>query len=101
MKIKVCAVYDKACAAYLRPIFVAEIAQAQRVFVDEALSEKTAISRHPEDFAIFLLGEFDDSTGELIPTDPMKIIDGHVALSQHRSKQLDFAQKSVSTPDED
>lgn len=62
---KTCAVYDHAASAFMLPFQVPRDAVAVRAFTD-AVNSKAGhpMSEHPEDYTLFLIGEFDDSKGE-------------------------------------
>lgn len=61
----VCAVHDSAINAFGRPFFVNAKGQALRSFRDEVLRVDPAndLNKHPSDFTLYALGEFDDSVG--------------------------------------
>ena len=60
---KVFSVYDTKAEAYVSPFFFPAVGLAIRGFVDEANNPNSQINKHPTDFALFELGEFDDSSG--------------------------------------
>lgn len=70
MILTVVCVHDKAAAAYLAPFSVGHIQLAVRAFADQCNTPNTDIGRHPEDFTLFKLGTYDDSTGrfDLLPS---------------------------------
>lgn len=61
-----CSIKDSAADAYGRPFFLPSIGVAIRSFTDEVnrAAEDNQIYQHPEDFDLFELGSFDDSTGK-------------------------------------
>lgn len=61
---KVFTVYDSKAEIYLKPFHMNSRGEAVRAFGDASLDEKTQIAKHPEDFTLFEIGEFDDSNGE-------------------------------------
>lgn len=63
MKFKCFTVYDDKAKAYLPPFFLPEIAQAVRTFGDCATDPKHEFGKHPEDYTLFQLGDFDSSSG--------------------------------------
>lgn len=65
MKLKVVCVRDRAADVYGQPNFVLSIGSAIRSFADEVNNprENNAFNKHPEDFDLYELGEFDDETG--------------------------------------
>jgi len=69
MRYQICSFYDSKLRAYSRPFFIQEVELAGRVAKDVIASEND-IARHPEDFAMFHIGEFCDQTAILTPVDP-------------------------------
>lgn len=67
MKLTAYCIYDTAAGAYMRPFFLQSDAQAIRAFKDIALDANHEVGKHPEDYALFRVGIFDDNSGELIP----------------------------------
>ena len=66
MKLNFYTVFDKAVGAYMRPFVMQSDGQAVRHFEDEVNGDNP-IAKHPEDYALFRIGMFDDQSGELIP----------------------------------
>lgn len=60
---KVFSVYDEKSNAYLQPFFFDTVGQATRAITDCITDTNHSFSRHTADYTLFLLGEFDDSTG--------------------------------------
>ncbi|AXH77395.1 MAG: nonstructural protein [Microviridae sp.] len=67
----VVSVRDSAADVYNRPFFVPHRNVAVRDFTDEVNREDPTnpLNKHPGDFDLYLLGEFDDNTG-LIHQEP-------------------------------
>lgn len=65
MILKMFAVYDSKVGAYMAPFFMQSSGQALRAFIDTAQDKETQIGKHPEDFTLFELGEYDDSCASL------------------------------------
>ena len=65
MKQVVVAVKDRAADAFGRPFFVQTQGVAIRSFMDEVnrQAEDNQLYQHPDDFDLFELGMYDDSTG--------------------------------------
>lgn len=74
--LKVLAVRDRAVDAYGSPFTTPAIGQAVRSFVDEVNREGSPFFMHPEDYDLFLLGEFDEQAGRLIALDPRQVAIG-------------------------
>lgn len=65
-KLQIFAIYDKKAQAYILPHFFAQKGQAIRAFedaVNETANPHNQISKHPSDFVLAHLGEFDDRLG--------------------------------------
>jgi hypothetical protein len=67
---QVCAVRDRAVDAFMPPVFVAHIGQAMRNFGDAINGkDQTPFSSHPEDYDLYHLGSYDDSSGRFLQPD--------------------------------
>lgn len=71
-----CAVFDSAVNAYGRPFFCRARGEALRAFADEVQNKDTEFGRHPEDYALAMLGSFDEVRGELHPCAPEVLVRG-------------------------
>lgn len=80
---QVVSVVDAAVGAFGRPIYVAALGVAIRIFQDEInrvtghQEEPNMLNKHPEDHTLYHLGEFDDVTGQhrLLPA-PVALVKG-------------------------
>jgi hypothetical protein len=74
----VVAIRDRAMDSFGNPIFVVAIGQAIRSFSDEVnrKAPDNALAAHPEDYDMFVLGEFDDVTGLFSGGPPKQIAIG-------------------------
>lgn len=64
MILNIYSIYDDAANAYMSPFFMHNHGLATRAFTDQVNSENpNQISEHPEQFALFQIGEYDDTTG--------------------------------------
>lgn len=76
MLIKVCAIYDRKTRCYERQFFIRFLEEALREWELLLTKKETKYGSNPEDFEMYLIGEFDDESGELIPMKPMQISGG-------------------------
>lgn len=60
-------VFDSKAEAYLPPFTTAARGQAVRSFSDTCNDPEHVFNKHPEDYTLFALGEFDDTTAEFDP----------------------------------
>lgn len=63
MKLIICSLFDRAIQAYGRPFFVPHVNAAVRGFTDEVNNPQSDLFKHPADYDLFQLGDFDDSDG--------------------------------------
>lgn len=65
------AIYDVKAQAYMRPFFTPREAMAVRMFVDEVnrAAEDNPLYRHPEDYRLMFILEWDDESGQVVPSD--------------------------------
>jgi len=75
---KICSIRDRAADSFSIPMFFAQTGAAIRAFGDEVKrpAENNNLNKHPEDFDLYLIGEFDDQTGEFSPMRPQQIAIG-------------------------
>ena len=66
---KVFTVYDTATGSYMRPFFDVARGAALRGFADIVSDTNSAIGKHPQDFTLFEIGEFDYGTGKFTTYD--------------------------------
>lgn len=67
---KVIAVYDKKTALYDAPFSVRHIGEAIREWETITKDPKTKFGKNPEDFDLFQISEYDDTTGQFQNTIP-------------------------------
>lgn len=65
MKLVLCAIRDSAMDAYMRPFAAPSTGMAVRSFQDELRRDDSEMRKHPEDYELFKLGEFDEESGKL------------------------------------
>ncbi len=63
---KICAIYDGKAEAYSQPMFFQSTGQAVRSFGDECNRSDSNIGMHPEDYTLFLLGEWNERDGTIV-----------------------------------
>lgn len=67
MKTSVYTFYDSKVKSYLTPFFARSDGEAKRITFETMKDVRTSLSKYPEDFTLFYLGEVDLQKGELIP----------------------------------
>jgi hypothetical protein len=76
MKMVMVSIKDTAADAFGRPAFVASEGVAVRQFQDEVnrSNDDNQLYKHPDDFHLYYLGLFDDSTGKIELLESPKLI---------------------------
>nr|QJB20101.1 MAG: nonstructural protein [Microvirus sp.] len=64
------AVFDMKIGSYAQPFFLPSVPAAKRAFRDAASDPSTMLHKHPADYALFYLGDFDDETGSIVGIQP-------------------------------
>lgn len=72
--IKVFAIRDVMASAYMAPFTFPARGQAIRAFADTVNDPKTLLNRHPDDYSLYELGEFDEESGVLIGLDAPEFV---------------------------
>lgn len=78
--IKMYAVHDIKAEAYLQPFFMKTRGLAIRAYSNTVNDEKSEFWKHPEDYTLFEIGEYDENTGLIKP------LESHIPVG----KALDF-----------
>lgn len=67
------AVHDRQLNAFMRPFIAQTPGQALRSFRDEINRPGSDLNSHPEDYALFKIGEFEEATGHLTGNKPEQL----------------------------
>lgn len=73
MIMKVFSVWDLKTEAYMQPFFSPMIGSGIRAFTDAAADPGSMLSKHPADFQLQHIGEFNDATGVLTSCNPVAL----------------------------
>ena len=79
---KIYVIKDNAVEAFGQPFFVKAQGMAVRMFMDESKNQESQINKHPEDFELWSIGEFDELTGHIIQNSIERV-----------ARAIDFANK--------
>lgn len=67
MKLYALATRDIVANVWSPPMFVPHIGIAIRSFGDECRNKESPLGKHPEDYELWLVGEYDDNSGQMEP----------------------------------
>lgn len=76
MKMKIFTVRDAKAEAFITPFFLPNTAMAERTFSDCINSDSHQFGQNPEDYSLWLLGEFDMNAGTVESHEPEIINNG-------------------------
>lgn len=86
----VCSVRDSAVNAYMRPFYVQAVGAAMRGFGDEVNNAGSEMNKHPGDYELYELGEFDEETGyiKMLPEPRMLARASDVKLKENQHETV-------------
>lgn len=89
-------IYDAAAGAFTRPFFMQTDQQAQRAFLDLVNTEGEMVNKHPEDYTLFKIGNFNELSGEFGDVHNLKLLTGLEAVipKSKQPGQLDFVEET-------
>lgn len=90
MKKIVCSIYDTKAEFFSPPFVQNNEVEARRSFDDVANDPKGRIYQHMEDYDLYMLGEFVDNSGELIPIKPKSLGKARKLISRQVEEQLEL-----------
>ena len=65
MKLKLVSIFDAKAAVFSAPIAFPTLGTAERSFADEVNNANSQYGKHPEDYTLFHIGDYDDATGKV------------------------------------
>lgn len=70
---KMYVIYDSKAEIYNQPFHFINDGQATRQFSDAVNNPETDFAKHPEDYTLFRIGTYDDSTTKIETTTPISL----------------------------
>lgn len=67
MKLRAYTIYDNKALIYHPPFYSSTDAQGMRHLSDLANDQQTSIGRHPADYSLYFVGEWDDQSAAFTP----------------------------------
>lgn len=74
MIMKAFAIFDSKSKSFLQPWFAMANGAALRAFGDAVNDRNTPMAKHPGDYQLYEIGEFDDGSGKLEPLVPIVML---------------------------
>lgn len=71
MMLKAYSLFDNKALQYHPPFFASTHGAASRMVADLVQDSNTTVGRHPADYILYCIGEYDDSKGLMSPYSPL------------------------------
>jgi hypothetical protein len=96
MKVNAYSIYDSAAGAYNTPFFMHNDAMAIRAFQDNANDNESMISKHPSQFTLFKVGEYNDEDGVFTLLVPHKALGDALTYKDDAEVQITVVEKELN-----
>lgn len=81
-KLKMFSCYDSKIGVWMNPMVFQHVGQAERTWIEICTQKDSLPGKHPVDFTLFQIGEFDDESGVVTSLSaPVQVMSG-VAATQ-------------------
>lgn len=87
MQPKIFTVYDVQAETFGQPFFMQSEGIALRSFHEAALNPESEISKYPDDYVLYAIGEYNDDTGHITPQEPKRLQSAAAAIKSFRPQQ--------------
>ena len=84
MILRAYSIFDRKALVYHAPFFAPTDGAAVRSMSDAVQDTNTTFNRHPNDYVLFYVGDYDDTKGALAPISPLVHVIDAIALVQHQ-----------------
>lgn len=88
MKLKAYSLYDAKAKAFLPPHFYTNTGMALRQFSDLCNENTSVVYRHPEDYVLYYVGDYDDEDAKYIQKTPLEVVG--TALEYRQAEKIDL-----------
>lgn len=97
MKTQAYSIYDRKALVYHLPFYALNDAVAVRTLSDVVADPQSMFSRHPNDYVLYQVGEFDDGNGTLTPTVPAVHVIDAATLVKSLQSEIPFPDRATTT----
>ena len=88
MLLKIFTIHDAKAQAYLPPFYLQNVAVAMREFTDACNNPLHNFGKNPQDYTIFILGDFDDQDSLFDLIDKQSLANGlDLVASEYKLKE--------------
>jgi len=96
MRMNAYSVYDYKTGAYHLPFFAINDGVAVRTLSDAVADPNMMFGRHPKDYVLYCVGQFDDQAAQLIPMSPIKHVIEIITILQSLQSEIPFPDRLAS-----
>lgn len=96
MKTRCYSIYDRKALVYHTPYYAITDAVAVRTLSDAVTDPNGMFGRHPNDYVLFYVGEFDDSNGQFVPVQPLAHVIDAQALVKALQSEIPFPEGTTT-----
>lgn len=93
-KLRVFSAYDGKLSVFMTPFVFIHLGQALRAWEDLCLDNKSMMSKHPSDFILYEVGEFDEDSGVIVAHNPIRQVATALEVVKRATAQADMFSKS-------
>ena len=79
-------IFDSAADLYLHPFYAKADGEALRVFYDVSIGADSEVAKHPEDYSLFRVAEWNDNRGEFVPLEKVCLATALEMVSKAQNK---------------
>lgn len=97
MKLRAYSIFDRKALAYHQPYYAINDAVAVRTLSDAVADPNSMFGRHPNDYVLYCVGEFDDSNGVTSTISPLLHVIDAIALVKALQSELPFPDNATTT----
>lgn len=97
MNVNIYSIFDSAASAFITPFYMHNDGLAIRAFQDNVnAGDDNNIAKHPDQFTLFRLGEYDDKTGKITPEDtPISVALGVELINDDKPRYTNVDMKII------
>lgn len=92
-KMKVFSAFDSKLEVWTTPMFFLHTGQAERTWIELCSDPASMLAKHPVDYTLFQIGEFDDATGSLSALQPVQVMTALAGKEAREPRQMDLPKR--------
>jgi len=90
MRLRCYSIFDRKALSYHMPYYAPTDNAAVRTLSDAVADTNNSLGRHPNDYVLYYVGDFDDQTGVYTPVAPLVHVIDAIHLARALQSELPF-----------